>query len=210
MLLPFVPPPPPEAREARGRNQRRRDANLHGGICPGSPAVRGGARAAGLGVGGEKKARGLERGLEPRPRQRGGGAWPGGWGERRGSKTCEPACWLVGVALPWPRAEGRGVARVAGGGGGALAVPGCRTFEVGSLPSKCKSDRAPFSPTSALTPSECGTQDPFSSLAQLMLLHPRWLYFLECLSRLAKSSVPSFRRSSLVSVQLCLPQAWAP
>lgn len=121
MLLPFVPPPPPEAREARGRNQRRRDANLHGGICPGSPAVRGGARAAGLGVGGEEEARGRERGLEPRPGQRGGGAWPGGVGRATRKQDLRTRV-LAG---------GRGVAMAAGGGAGRCQGCGRRGRGVG-------------------------------------------------------------------------------
>lgn len=99
------PPRPDWPREPRGAGQR--------------------VRAAGLGVGGEEEARAPERGREPRPGERGGGAFRGrglsGRGERRGSEAGRPACCLVGWALPGPRAEGRGVARAASSGGGALA-----------------------------------------------------------------------------------------
>ena len=124
MLLPFVPPPPLEAREARGRNQRRRGANLHRGICSRSPTARGGGAPRGWGYGERRKrAPGSEAG---NPAQDRAGAGPGlaGRGERRGSKAGGLACWRVGVVLPWPRAEGRDVARAAGGGAGHCQAAG--------------------------------------------------------------------------------------
>ena len=82
-------------------------------------------RAAGLGLGGEEEARAPERGREPA--QASAGAGPRGGGASRGgasdaeARLADPRAGLVGWALPGPRAEGRGVARAAGGGGGALA-----------------------------------------------------------------------------------------
>lgn len=83
-----------------------------------------GARPRGWGYGERRKR--APRSEAGNPAQDRAGAGPGlaGRGERRGSKAGGLACWRVGVVLPWPRAEGRDVARAAGGGAGRCQ--GCR------------------------------------------------------------------------------------
>ena len=99
---------------AAGHEPSRRD-------LPREPRGEGRGRAAGLGVGDEEEARAQERGLEPRPGQRGGGAWPGGVGRvarKQGLRTRV----LAG---------GRGVAMAAGGGAGRCQGCGRRGRGVG-------------------------------------------------------------------------------
>ena len=104
--------------------------------------------AGGIGRGGSARP-GARPGTPPRTARGRGLAWLGGVSDSEARPADSRAgewAWCChgrgrrGGTLPGPRAEGRDIAGVAGGRGGALAVPGCRALELGSLLAKCKYD----------------------------------------------------------------------
>lgn len=131
--------PPPAAREALGRSRRRRGANLRGQRSPGSPAERAaGGAPRGWGWGREEEARTPRRAAGAGP----GGAWRGGASDAEARQEDPPVG--VGGQLPGPRAAGRGVTTVEGGGGGALAAPGCLEVNLAPFPLNVNQITSPF------------------------------------------------------------------
>ena len=247
MLLPFVPPPPLEAREARGRNQRRRGANLHRGICSRSPTVRGGGArrgAGGIGRGGSARP-GARPGTPPRTARGRGLAWLGGVSDSEARPADSRAGEWAGCChgrgrrggtLPGTRAEGRDLARVGSAPGArpGRGEAGRRGRRGGTLPGlqaagagrwryldvgpwnlalfqqNVNTTASPSTHSLGIKPfgRECGTQTHpvarFSSCYHAHASFTPWNAFPVWQNPVS----PSSRKTSLVSVQLCLPLAW--